>query len=130
MSYGTSCLTSSLCTQLCQINIRRTINISGIHEIRTYSYSYIRRYFQTDNKLPKEFVGINRICEEEYIKMRNRKFVDKGVRFAVITSVTIENAAYWDVTQFESSKNRRFGGTQRYVPPKHRFLKEPHGVTS
>jgi hypothetical protein len=33
------------------------------------------------------------------------------VRFEVSTAVTIKNGVFWDVTQCDSCKNRRFGGT-------------------
>jgi hypothetical protein len=73
--------------------------------------------------------------------------------------VTMKNAIFWDVAPCGSYKNRHLMGTyrlhrqndtnrrarnnvssneqtrhtswsRRYVPPKHRFLQEPHGVTS
>jgi hypothetical protein len=37
---------------------------------------------------------------------------------------------FWDVTLCGSCKNRSFGKTRRQVPPKRRFLQEPHGVTT
>jgi hypothetical protein len=48
----------------------------------------------------------------------------------------MKNGVFWVVTPCGSSKNRRFGGTWRLlhqgdkVPPKRRFLQEPHGVTT
>jgi hypothetical protein len=69
----------------------------------------------------------------------------------------MKNAVFWDVTSCGSCNNWRFGGTQRLhhqgdknrwardvslatdacceeiqngISPKHRFLQEPHGVTS
>jgi hypothetical protein len=40
---------------------------------------------------------------------------DKGgryyVRFEVFTAVTMKKGVFWDVTQCDSFKNRRFGGT-------------------
>jgi hypothetical protein len=42
------------------------------------------------------------------------------VRFEIFTAVTIKNGVFWDVTQCGSCK----------IPPKRRFLQEPHGVTS
>jgi hypothetical protein len=44
------------------------------------------------------------------------------IRFEVFMAVTMKNAVLWDVTPCGSCKNR--------VPPKRRFLQEPHGVTS
>jgi hypothetical protein len=78
------------------------------------------------------------------------------VRFEVFTAVTMKNGVFWDVTPCGSCKSRRFGGTwrllhqgdslllvfflvhrflspwwrRRQVPPKRRFLQEPHGVPS
>jgi hypothetical protein len=37
------------------------------------------------------------------------------VRFEVFTAVTMKNGVFWDVTQFSSGKNRRFGGTCRLL---------------
>jgi hypothetical protein len=39
-------------------------------------------------------------------------------------AVTMKNGVFWDVTPCDSCKNRR------QVPPKRRFLQEPHGVTT
>jgi hypothetical protein len=75
-----------------------------------------------------------------------------NVRFEVFTVVIMKNAVFWDVVLYGSCKNRCFGGTyhlhhkgnknclacrflsswwwKRYIPPKRRFLQEPHCVTS
>jgi hypothetical protein len=34
-----------------------------------------------------------------------------NVRFEVYTAVTMKNGVFWDVTPWDSCKNRRFGGT-------------------
>jgi hypothetical protein len=34
------------------------------------------------------------------------------VRFEAFTAVTMKNGVFWDITQCDSCKNRRFGGTQ------------------
>jgi hypothetical protein len=82
----------------------------------------------------------------------------KSTRFEVFVVVTMKKVVFWDVTPCGSCKYWRFGGTQRlhhqgekfavciscqflvhqflspwwwrlYVPPKRRFLQEPHDVT-
>jgi hypothetical protein len=67
-----------------------------------------------------------------------------SVRFGVFTAVIMKNALFWDVTLCGSCKNRRFGemyhlyhqgdknrqARRQYVPPKHWFLQESHGITS
>jgi hypothetical protein len=66
------------------------------------------------------------------------------VRCEVFMAVTMRNAVLLDVTPWGYYKNRRLGGTYRfyqqgdknrrarnwYVPLKHRFLQELHGITS
>jgi hypothetical protein len=47
----------------------------------------------------------------------------------------MKNAVFWDLTPYDTCKNRRFGGRivlwwRRYVLPKCRFLHDPHGVIS
>jgi hypothetical protein len=37
------------------------------------------------------------------------------LRFEVFTAVTIKNVVFWDVTPCGSCKNRRFGGTWRFL---------------
>jgi hypothetical protein len=39
----------------------------------------------------------------------------RDVRFEVFTAVTMKNGVFWDVTPCGSCKNRRFGGTQRFL---------------
>jgi hypothetical protein len=77
-------------------------------------------------------------------------------RFEVFTPVTMENGVFWDVTRCNSCKNRRFGGDiflrsvlrllvtanvssspilvtlmmEALSFSEHRFLQDPHGVTS
>jgi hypothetical protein len=46
--------------------------------------------------------------------------MDKAIIFEVFTVVAMRNAVFWDVMLCGSCKNR--------VPPKRRFLQEPHGV--
>jgi hypothetical protein len=38
------------------------------------------------------------------------------VRFEVLTSVTMKNGVFWDVTPRGSCKNQRFGGTILNIP--------------
>jgi hypothetical protein len=81
--------------------------------------------------------------------------MEELVRFEVFTAVTMKNGVFWVVTPCGSCKNRRtlvflrsvrrllvaacvvpsspFFVTlmkERQVPPKRRFLQEPHGVTT
>jgi hypothetical protein len=58
------------------------------------------------------------------------KFHNYYVRFEFFTAVTLKNGVFWDVTPCGCCKNRRFGGTQRLLHPKRRFLQEARGVTS
>jgi hypothetical protein len=68
------------------------------------------------------------------------------LRFEVFTAAAMKNTFFWNMMACGSCKNRRFGGTyhlllvttnvlpsslilfheERYVPPKHRLLLEPH----
>jgi hypothetical protein len=68
------------------------------------------------------------------------------VRFVVSTAVTMKDAVFWGVTPCSSCENRRFEGmyhlhhqgeqnqqtskniSRRYVPPKRKFLQEPHSL--
>jgi hypothetical protein len=94
----------------------------------------------------------NKGCYNICGQVRNSK-----VRFEIFTAVTVKNAVFWDVAPCRSCVNRRFGGTYRlhlqgrkirklgtsvsrwlqppwrwtrYVPPKHRFTQDLHGVAS
>jgi hypothetical protein len=55
------------------------------------------------------------------IRVENKEWI---VRFEVFTAVTMKNGVFWVVTPCGSCKNLR------QVPPKRRFLQEPHGVTT
>jgi hypothetical protein len=54
------------------------------------------------------------------------------VRFEVFTAVTMKNGVFWVVRPCGSCTNRFLSPwwRRRQVPPKHRFLQEPHGVTT
>jgi hypothetical protein len=58
------------------------------------------------------------------------------VRSEVFTAVTVKNSIFWDVTQQMFHRNAAYFGLvlstqwwRRYIPQKHQFLQEPHGVT-
>jgi hypothetical protein len=40
--------------------------------------------------------------------------IENYIRFEVFTVLTMKNGVFWDVTQYGSCKNRRFGGTYRH----------------
>jgi hypothetical protein len=100
--------------------------------IRSSETSVLTR--ATRRKIPKEI--ILHCHRQEHFKFYT--LIDiYYVRFEVFTAVTMKNGVFWDVTPCDSCKNRRFEGTflsswwrRRQVPPKRRFLQEPHGVTS
>jgi hypothetical protein len=53
-------------------------------------------------------------------------------RFQIFASMSMKNAVFWDVAPRGSnvSEERIAYIIRRYSPPKGRFLKKPHGVTS
>jgi hypothetical protein len=45
-------------------------------------------------------------CSVGIVHLQSKSYV---VRFEVFTAVTMKNGVFWDVTPFDSCKNRRFG---------------------
>jgi hypothetical protein len=63
---------------------------------------------QTDLLLPQK------LGKTEALNSRDINGNDKhAVRFEVFTAMTMKNGVFWDVTPWDSCKNRRFGGTSR-----------------
>jgi hypothetical protein len=73
--------------------------------------------------LPSQLHNCPFLC----VPLRNRYYC---VRFDVFIVVTMKNVVHWDVMPCGSSRNRHFGRTFHPLPPKCRFLLEPHGVTA
>jgi hypothetical protein len=63
----------------------------------------------TQRNIPED--AILHSHRREYLKSYNTLSCCHFVRFEVFTTVTVENAFFWDVTPCGFRKKRRFGGT-------------------